>query len=149
MLAQHVRLVHPEHDEEGRVENEDDLCDQPVYEDDNDGDHKGDSGNDLGDTRGSASPSTSGTESADRYSGEDDDLAAKERELANKEAELRDYERVVEQSEEEAKKAREELLKGLRAKYEYLCQKVGPEEAQRLFQKVTKECQNESVNKAQ
>ena len=143
MLAQHVKLVHaPKQDEgtRGRVERADDLGD--------------DVGDDLGDEKGSAGSNhyIYGIEGDDR-SGEEDDgdgeFAAKEKELADKEAELRDYERIVEQSEEEAAKARENLLRGLTTKYEYLCQKVGPEEAQRLFQKVTKECQVANVNKPQ
>ena len=106
---------------------------------------------DLGDVLGgderSSEPShsTSGTVEGEG----DEELAAKERQLAEKEAELRDYERIVEQSEEEADKvarARNRLLQELRTKYEHLCRQVGPEEAKRLFQKVTQECQSE-INK--
>ena len=130
MLAQHVKLVHAKQDDQGA---------------ENAGDLGINLGHDLGinhrDDERSEGPNR--TKSGDRNG--DEELAAKERELADKEAELRDYERIVEQSEEEAEKVagvKQKLLQGLRTKYEYLSQKVGPEEAHRLFQKVTKECQD-------
>ena len=117
--------------------------------DDSDNDLK----NGLGDTEESDhSVSDNGDQNPEE---EEPELAAKERELADKEAELRDHERIAEQSEEEAEnaaKARdsereaerarraEKDLHELRTKkfYEYLCQKVGREEAQRIFKRVTK-----------
>ena len=145
VYAQHVNLVHcpKEHDQDQ---------------------NKDDTGNDLpddsddvlkDDLRNAKEPDHSTSEIGDQNPEEEEaELAAKERELADKEAELRDYERIVEQSEEEAEKAakaRESEREAERARraekdlhelktkkfFEYLCQKVGREEAKRIFKRVT------------
>ena len=146
MFDQHVKGVHApaEQEDQGHVKNEDDNGSGLIDE--------------LGDTE--ELPSSSEVEddeqnldeSATEIMVDNKDSLGNDRTETEKSDKIRNKEEMAkievtnsEQPEEEVEKetnAKLDLLKGLRKKYEYLCKRVGSEEAERIFQKVTLQCKN-------